>query len=113
MAVEKPTWSSRRTALGGDLAVALQVADAAALRGRVSGNAPTDAPTFIETQFPVSRLSKESYKERKANYKPDVDGAWQVVGAQAAGFGAGVGGAAFRAHPAGGRRLLRRRQRSL
>jgi DNA-binding NarL/FixJ family response regulator len=24
--------------------------------------------SFIETQFPVSRLSKESYKERKANY---------------------------------------------
>ena len=22
-----------------------------------------DAPTFIEAQFPVSRLSKESYKE--------------------------------------------------
>ena len=26
-----------------------------------------DAPTFIEQQLPVSRLSKESYKERKAN----------------------------------------------
>ena len=25
-----------------------------------------DAPTFIEMQFPVSRLSKESYKERSA-----------------------------------------------
>ena len=23
--------------------------------------------TFIETQFPISRLSAESYKERKAN----------------------------------------------
>jgi adenine-specific DNA methylase len=28
---------------------------------------PTDALTFIERQLPVSRLSKESYKERKAN----------------------------------------------
>lgn len=26
-----------------------------------------DAPTFIETQFPVSKLSKESYKERMGN----------------------------------------------
>ncbi len=26
----------------------------------------SSAPTFIETQFPVSKLSKESYKERKA-----------------------------------------------
>ena len=25
-----------------------------------------DAPAFIETQFPVSKLSKESYKERSA-----------------------------------------------
>jgi len=24
-------------------------------------------PTFIETQFPIARLSAESYKERKAN----------------------------------------------
>ena len=24
-------------------------------------------PTFIETQFPITRLSAESYKERKAN----------------------------------------------
>ena len=47
---------------------------AAALRGRVSGNAPTDAQTFIETQFPVSRLSKESYKERKANYSQTLTG---------------------------------------
>lgn len=28
-------------------------------------------PTFIETQFPVSKLSKESYKERKA-IQPDA-----------------------------------------
>ena len=34
----------------------------------------TDAPTFIETQFPVSRLSKESYKERKANYSQTLTG---------------------------------------
>ena len=24
-------------------------------------------PAFIETQFPIARLSAESYKERKAN----------------------------------------------
>ena len=30
--------------------------------------------TFIETQFPVSRLSKESYKERKANYSQTLTG---------------------------------------
>ncbi len=34
----------------------------------------TDALTFIETQFPVSRLSKESYKERKANYSQTLTG---------------------------------------
>ena len=33
-----------------------------------------DAPVFIETQFPVSRLSKESYKERKANYSQTLTG---------------------------------------
>ena len=33
-----------------------------------------DAPAFIETQFPVSRLSKESYKERKANYSQTLTG---------------------------------------
>ena len=32
------------------------------------------SPTFIETQFPVSRLSKESYKERKANYSQTLTG---------------------------------------
>jgi adenine-specific DNA methylase len=31
-------------------------------------------PTFIETQFPVSKLSKESYKERKANYSQTLTG---------------------------------------
>ena len=30
--------------------------------------------SFIETQFPVSRLSKESYKERKANYGQTLTG---------------------------------------
>ncbi|MDA0812206.1 MAG: DUF1156 domain-containing protein, partial [Verrucomicrobia bacterium] len=30
--------------------------------------------TFIESQFPVSRLSKESYKERKANYSQTLTG---------------------------------------
>jgi len=33
-----------------------------------------DAPTFIETQFPVSKLSKESYKERKSNYSQTLTG---------------------------------------
>ncbi len=33
-----------------------------------------DAPCFIETQFPVSKLSKESYKERKANYSQTLTG---------------------------------------
>lgn len=35
--------------------------------------AATD-PCFIETQLPVSRLSKESYKERKANYSQTLTG---------------------------------------
>ncbi|MGH8720221.1 MAG: DUF1156 domain-containing protein, partial [Burkholderiales bacterium] len=34
----------------------------------------TQAPAFIETQFPVSKLSKESYKERKANYSQTLTG---------------------------------------
>ncbi len=33
-----------------------------------------NAPCFIETQFPVSKLSKESYKERKANYSQTLTG---------------------------------------
>lgn len=40
-------------------------------------SAPRDltlAPAFIETQFPVSKLSKESYKERKANYSQTLTG---------------------------------------
>ena len=40
----------------------------------VSDHAAADAPSFIETQFPVSRLSKESYKERKANYSQTLTG---------------------------------------
>ncbi len=32
------------------------------------------APSFIETQFPISKLSKESYKERKANYSQTLTG---------------------------------------
>ena len=32
------------------------------------------AQSFIETQFPVSKLSKESYKERKANYSQTLTG---------------------------------------
>ena len=33
-----------------------------------------DARSFIETQFPVSKLSKESYKERKANHGQTLTG---------------------------------------
>jgi len=32
------------------------------------------AKSFIETQFPVLKLSKESYKERKANYSQTLTG---------------------------------------
>ena len=32
------------------------------------------AKSFIETQFPVSKVSKESYKERKANYSQTLTG---------------------------------------
>ena len=39
--------------------------------GRGAGRAVL---SFIETQFPVSRLSKESYKERKANYSQTLTG---------------------------------------
>ncbi|MGH9429735.1 MAG: DUF1156 domain-containing protein, partial [Terriglobia bacterium] len=34
----------------------------------------TLSQTFIETQFPVSKISKESYKERKANYSQTLTG---------------------------------------
>jgi adenine-specific DNA methylase len=30
--------------------------------------------SFIEVQFPISKLSKESYKERKANYSQTLTG---------------------------------------
>lgn len=33
-----------------------------------------DAPCFIEQQFPVARVSAESYKERKANYSQTLTG---------------------------------------
>jgi len=36
--------------------------------------APGETASFIETQFPVSKLSKESYKERKANYSQTLTG---------------------------------------
>ena len=49
-------------------------ADTAMPEGSTSDRALADAPTFIETQFPVSRLSKESYKERKANYSQTLTG---------------------------------------
>ena len=39
-----------------------------------SGQAAAADLSFIETQFPVSRLSKESYKERKANYSQTLTG---------------------------------------
>lgn len=45
-------------------------AEEAASPGRAAG---ADR-CFIETQFPVSRLSKESYKERKANYSQTLTG---------------------------------------
>ena len=35
---------------------------------------PAHARCFIETQFPVARLSAESYKERKANYSQTLTG---------------------------------------
>jgi adenine-specific DNA methylase len=34
----------------------------------------TQPKSFIETQFPVSKISKESYKERKANYSQTLTG---------------------------------------
>jgi adenine-specific DNA methylase len=41
-----------------------------------SSTAPplANAPCFIETQFPVARISMESYKERKANYSQTLTG---------------------------------------
>ena len=49
-------------------------ADTDVLNGGLPDSALTEASTFIETQFPVSRLSKESYKERKANYSQTLTG---------------------------------------
>ena len=50
-------------------------------RSRQNGDLPvaavpvdSDTLSFIETQFPVSKLSKESYKERKANYSQTLTG---------------------------------------
>ena len=37
---------------------------------------------FIEKQFPVSKVSKESYKERKAGATQTLTRPRQVVGAQ-------------------------------
>ena len=42
--------------------------------GTVSTPAAAPGRSFIETQFPVSKLSKESYKERKANYSQTLTG---------------------------------------
>ena len=36
--------------------------------------------SFIESQFPVSKVSKESYKERKANYSQTLTGLGKLVG---------------------------------
>jgi adenine-specific DNA methylase len=36
--------------------------------------------SFIETQFPVSRLSNESQKERKANYSQTLTGLGKWLG---------------------------------
>ena len=44
----------------------------AAQGSRLSASETTRS--FIETQFPVSRLSKESYKERKSNYSQTLTG---------------------------------------
>ena len=44
--------------------------------------------SFIETQFPVSRLSKESYKERDAKNGQTLTPPWEVVGKEAAHHGA-------------------------
>jgi hypothetical protein len=38
--------------------------------------------TFIESQFPVSKVSKESYKERKANYSQTLTGLGKWWGRQ-------------------------------
>lgn len=45
---------------------------AAEASGATTGG--TAPPCFIETQFPVSRLSKESYRERKANKRQTLTG---------------------------------------
>ena len=42
--------------------------------GDVQNGPEGPGPCFIETQFPVSRLSKECYKERKANYSQTLTG---------------------------------------
>ena len=42
--------------------------------GTAAAPAAPSGPSFIETQLPVSRLSKESYKERKANYSQTLTG---------------------------------------
>ena len=44
------------------------------LDGEVATSAAAPTRSFIETQFPVSKLSKESYKERKANNSQTLTG---------------------------------------
>ena len=46
----------------------------APVSGSTRRSASGPVVSFIETQFPVSRLSKESYKERKANYSQTLTG---------------------------------------
>ena len=40
----------------------------------MSSSALTDTRSFIEAQFPVSKVSKESYKERKSNHSQTLTG---------------------------------------
>ena len=46
-------------------------------------------PTFIETQFPIARLSAESYKERKANNGQTLTGLGKWWGRKPLDSGAG------------------------
>jgi len=43
--------------------------------------------SFIEVQFPVSKVSKESFKERKANLGQTLTGLGEVVGQEALDLG--------------------------
>ena len=60
------------------------------LQGDDAARSPmADIPSFIEQQLPVSLLSKESYRERMAGARPDLDPARQLLeGTEAACSGA-------------------------